>query len=409
MLITDILFNIAIEAAMKGDEEIKLRKIDELDKKYTIRDKYVPIVEKALPKNEMKLLRWISAYRDKNIDKLSTIYPVSYPIFGPKDNAIVFECAGINPNELAEDIKKVELPEGVEEKANFTPIYTTFILILHYYYKKKKMEKFNVIMYYFAYSMWWSIFSRSFYLGVRAETMEYTINTMNKKFLLKQLGSIDKLLFHGVNTAVSAYYDLLDDLFDASLYYIIDAVKTRLGGYCKNIASKYYEDDKAGNVIMHGRDDDIMKETVSGDADVVSLATKMTTKFFSEKPRKKIVNIVAEIAQISPKELEIVLTMMVDKRETAEVQQFYEAIFYQYLHEDNSDRDLTNKKQFLTMMRTIYRKGHSKNKNDVLIKQLLNKWLEEGSKTYQKTTSGTTLNNYRNGVYLYFIFLVVQK
>ena len=368
----------------------------------------MPIIEKTYPKNEMKFLRWIAAYRDKNNDRLSTIYPVDYPIFGPEDIKIIYTSTGINPSELEDDIKNVKLPDGVDEKANFTPLYTTFIFLLHYYTKKKNKERFNIIIYYFSYSMWWSVFSRSFSF-VRAETMEYTINTMNRKFLLKQLGSIDALLFHGTSTAVGAYEDLLKDLFDCSIYYIIDAVKTRLGGYCINIAKKYYDDYEKGNVIMRGKDDDLNKESVSGDADIISLATSMTTKFFSDKPRKNIVNMVAEIAQVSVKELEIVLTFMIDQRNIDEVQTLYECMFYQYLHDDNSDNDLTNKKQFLNRMMIIYKKGHTKNKNDLIIKDLLTKWLTEGSRTYQKTNSGTTQNNYRKAVYLYFIFLVAMK
>lgn len=398
----------AMEADESGDEPLKIRKIDNVDKHYLLKDKYIPIVEKNYPQNEMKLLRWISAYRDKNNVRLSTIYPYDYPIFGPDDIKILYTSTGVNPEELEDDIKQVKLPDGVEEKANFTPLYTTIVFILHYYAKHKKKERFNIIIRYFSYSIWWSVFSRSIPF-VKRPVMEYTINTMNRKFLLKQLGSIDELLFHGTSSAVGVYEPLLLDLFDCSIYYIIDAVKTRLGGYVKNIASKYFKDEKSGNVIMMGADSDQTKESVSGDQDIMSLATAMTTKFFSDRPRRDIVNMVAELAQVSAKELEIVLTFMIDKRNTSEVQTFYECIFYQYLHEDNSDNDLTNKKQFLNRMMAIYKKGHTTNKNDLIIKNLMTKWLNEGSRTYQKTTSGTTQSNYRKAVYFYFVFLVALK
>lgn len=415
------IFSLAFEAKLvddktaiiDGDDDIDIlpiRKIDALEKFYTLKDKYIPIVEANYPKNEIKFMRHIAAYRDYNNEKLSTIYPLTYTVFGPKDHAILYECTGINPKELEEDIAKVKLPAGVNKKENFTTQYSVIVMILHWYQKHKgKPERRKLVYHYFAYSMWFTIFHNSFRFDPDKKVMEYTINNSNQKFILKQVGSIDKLLYYGVSTAVEAYPDLLADLFDCSFYYIIDAVKTRLKGYTINIAKKYYANYEAGNVIMKSEDRGLMLESINSDADTSSLAMSTTTKFFSEKPRRELCNMMAEVCAVSAKELEIVLTMMVDKRDVEEVQRFYECLFYQYLHEDNRDNDINNKKEFINRMNIIYKKGHTKNKNDIEVKRLLNKWLEEGSKTYRKTTSGTTQNNYRRAVYMYFVFLVVQK
>lgn len=393
------------------DEEKKPsrnRVIDNYKREFLIRDGYMKTLEESFPSNEMSFLRHIAKYRDKWMYVLSSIYPCKYPVFGDEEKKIIFSSTGINPKELEKSISQVVLPKGVDKKANFTPIYTTLLMILNYYLRKKNIEKFNMVARYFSYSMYWSIFTRSFPIPPNEGIMEYTINRINNKFIIKQLGSVDNLLFYCTIGSLRNNADLLEEFFDYAICYITDGVKGAIGGKIIGIATEFYKDWENREIILKGDDSkNVDSRSVAYDTEV--FANQYTSKFFSDDPRQDLVKFAATICNVSVGELLSTLRVLITDSRIDEVKEFYQCLFHSYFSEHDSDPDLRDKKKFCNRMMAIYKRGHSKNKNDIEIKRLLNKWLNEGSVTFQRTNREPTQNDYRKAVYVYFVLLVATS
>lgn len=388
-------------------------KIDELEKVYMLRDKYYPMIEKNLPKNERTLLRHIGKYRDKNMPILSSPYLTNYPVFSQADEKVVFDACGINIVEMKKDTYQTTLLSGkmaTSKKKNFQPIQILLVLIMRYYILTKQQKKLNVIYHYYAYSIYWSVFTSWFrkYLP-REGTMIYTIDNLSNKFIIKQLKSLDAMLFYAVDNTIKLQWDRIISSSDGEISYIIDGLKTKVNNYFGGVAKIFYENHEKGEIVFRGEEfleDGSQRDVKSIGGDVEMLAQELTTKFFSEPPRQDIINQVSRLKGVSSSELRNTLTLLVDEQLIEEVKSFYESIFFLYFSDDNSKDKNVKSMSFLGIMESIYKKGNSNDKNIRTIKELMNKWLDRGSTTYRATSRLATQNDFRKAIYYYFIFLV---
>ena len=129
-------------------------------------------------------------------------------------------------------------------------------------------------------------FYGSFPHGVRAETMVYTMTNLTNKHKIKQQGSVDGLLTYGVSLCITSYKQRIMDCTDQDIIYVIGQFSSRIRGYIRDIAQKYYENDKKKEAIFISSekvDTDegsnfVERSSRSGDID--KLASMYTTRFF---------------------------------------------------------------------------------------------------------------------------------
>ena len=384
--------------------------IDKIKKEYTILDKFYPSVEKNLPKNEKKLFRYIGKYRDNNIGILGTPYPLNYPVFGTEDREILFKTCDVDEKELKKYNMNAKLLGDVKDKKNFEPFPTLMLLCIKYYLENNQEDKCTILYYYLGYSMYWSVFSKYFKKFLpREETMIYTVNNISNKFILKQVGTVDKLLLYTVEKTIELQKERVLRASDAELSYIIDAIKTRINNYMNKLSAEYFKNYKNNEVIFKGQElleDGSSRETKSIAADVETYANEYTNNFFSDEPKQNIINMVAKIKNVSASELKTTITLLLDQQRIDEVKKFYSALFYLYFSDNSTKNRNIKSMEFLGVMETIYKKGNSNDKNIITIKDLMSKWLEEGSTTYKASNRQATLNDFRKAIFYYFIFLV---
>lgn len=409
----------AMEAVMKKietDEKFEdknLLKVDQFPKAYTIRDKYYPLIEANFPKNEKVFIKGVAKYRDRHIEELSTPYPTNYPVFGKYDSQLVFDCCKIDDDELQKDIDKTILPGTAQKKhAAFAPTQTVLLLMIKYYLDTKQEKKLPILYYYLGYSVYWMAYTNSFVKKgflPRAETMIYTINNLSNKYILKQTGSIEGMIYFAIEKTIGIYIDRIRRASDYELFYIISAIKTRFANYMKKIAAEYYPNYEKGEVIFKSTDvleDGSTREDNSVTNQVETLAQDYTTTFFGMPPRQDLINTIARMKSISRDELRTTLTIIIDKQEIDNVKRLYESIFYLYFNNNDSENKNVKSIHFLSAMEDIYKKGNTNDPNIIKLKEILNNWLKEGSITFRETTRPATQNDFRKGVFYYFIMLV---
>lgn len=390
-------------------------------KEYTLRDNFFPYVESILPKTEKLLFRHIAEYEDRNSEILNSPYLTNYPVFMAtgKDRDILFKCTQIDIDELDDAIKQVPLPGDKEEKANFTSLNVVILMIIRYYYmmymktkKKEYDDKLKVMYCYAGYALYWNRYRRQFLSKVsrvNSNVMIYTINELNYRYKLKQLGSIKALLLHSTQTATEAYLEELVDFSDEDIRYIIDQYSTRLGNYIKEIADRYYTNYRDKKEIMTGNplldDQGTQREDTSRSAQIAVLAQKYTSSFYMTDINMSMVKLSIKQAggESSATEVKTTLTHILNNVPSEEVKRFYEAMFYVYIIKLGNDPSTVNGLNFLFGMRDVFKKGTSADPNIITIRTLLNKWLEASSNVYRVTKRDPTKTGYRKSVFFYFV------
>ena len=85
------------------------------------------------------------------------------------------------------------------------------------------------------------------------------------------------------------------------------------------------------------------------------------------------------------------------------------AILYLYLCNDQNKAEMIRSNDFIYYCLNIYKKANTTDKNIILIKTILDKWLTRYSASYKKTNRVATLNNFRRALFTFFVFTIQQS
>lgn len=402
----------------KGDDQLVL-KVDTLERKYTILDKYWPLIVERLPKNEGKLFRAIAKYRSDNIDKLETPYYTDYPVWKVEDEKIVFDVIGMTKKEVDEDTLAIERGEFYKiKKYNLTGVHVLILLYIRYYrYEVNDEKKAQMLSYYLGYSFYWMSYT-TFFPAFKPpkELVTYTVNNLSYKYVLKATGTVNKMLFYGVNESLKTLDYRLERASDYELIYLADNISGRIRGYMRELAKITYDNHENKDLIFTGSETDgdgNARLSTSGSAVAISLANTKTTEFFSHPPRDDIVNRIATQRGISRGEIRNIITYLIDHNiYYDDVHTFYECIFYAYF-ESTGDEDAGAKRLhsmvFVNEMDKLYRKGNNTNANVSKIKEILNAWLDVSSQLYRNASRAALKNDYRKAIFMYFVYEIASN
>lgn len=372
-------------------------------------------------KNVRELFSYISNFRNKNINTLSSPYITNIIVFNTvgEDANVVFRCCGVEREEvdkvLAEALIKLKLDKTGNSKdsqaTNVTSLRAILIMAMAYFYSDK--EKMKILALYYAYSIYYSVFTLFFGSSdrINKECMEYTVNEMTNKFVLKRVGSLDELLYYTMNVAIEKYTDRYKRLADIDIVDQIMAFKTRISHAFRNIRGEYNKNYNKGGRIFESIEKNAEGEYIMDRENnlmlVDGLASKYATKFFQTDINVKNVNLASNICDASRNEIKSAIDLLRKEGDSREVKEFYQCLFYLFFtaNPKATARDI-NSTKFLASADAIYKKGNSNDKNILRIKALSHKWLKTGSNTYRSTTRVPTINNFRKAIFMYFVLSV---
>lgn len=401
----------------------------EPDEDYVLKHNLMPYIEKNFPSNSGKLIREIMEYRDKNFETLSSPYMHDYPKFPEANKDNLFKYIGVTREyveELRQQVKN--LPEWDAEweangrkgkkktlysrKANFTSEGTVMVLLMHYYYIHHQDKNIELLLRYLSYFQYFSTYLSQFGMyGVNPAVIDYTINSLPNSFILKRVGSVDGMLWHGTSGVYKAHPELIQVCDDVCIWYMLDLVKARMNSFMRNISSSYYKNHAKGNKIFSdGKEFNTEGEVVPTSSlagNVKTLADSATSLFFTSQVSEKALRLISQQFHVSATEIKTAINKLKSDATVNEVNDFYNALFYLYLSNHPDGEDKIHTIHFAAAMDQIYKKGNSKNKNILLIKELSDKWLKAASKTYRASNREGTINNFRKSIYFYFVYVVV--
>ena len=394
---------------------------------FHLKDFIEPKLDEFLPKNGKALMRYIAMYRDRNIDKLSTIYITDNMIFTDNDSNALFSACNIDKMELQRIIDDLEKPPFVQEQKNITPFRVLMLFVIRWYKYHGPADFYDMSKMYYLYNLYYSLYSGNFQHGIKGraeDTMRYTIDNLQGGMVLKKAGSIENMMvmlssrvFDPPANNDKTKYDyekLWKDGSDWGMEYIINQLKTRLNGQFSAIRKKFMEDYRQGNVSYAAGDPKdeegniIEREFASGK--ISQLTDKYVTNFYSNSIDKNLATRWAKKFKVSPNELIAALETIQRSNNISEMEKFYSSLFTLYFEQyPNARAEDLHSKSFLVAAESIYKSGNSRNPLIVNIKTLTHKWLDEGSKTYHASTSAGTINSFRRAMYIYLVRCVAES
>lgn len=379
--------------------------------KSIIKDRYYNQVASQLkrPAVTNTFMKIIAKYVDRNIDNLSTVGPVRNVVFWEdKDRDPIFQLTGVDKNKLIQDIKLApELMRSVNAK---NPFNVLMVLCISFYHNAHKQKEQRMTALYLTLSQYPSLFAKYFKFEPNENIMSYTISSLSNKFKIKQNGTMLATLIDVTNICDEHYDHEVKRLTDADIALYISALKTRINSILKNITSEFMKYHNKGAYINYQEDNtdpDNFKIADSNSLLITRLAQAVSMGVSVNGPDMKCITLAAKMNKISVNDLRTAVTQLCkDKVNRPDIEKVISSILYDFLFTgENGQEDIKSTKFTLYAIQT-YKKSNTVNTNIVTIKKILDKWLNQYSDRYKKTNVVSTINGFRKGLYMFWIFTI---
>ena len=410
--------------AYDRNEDLDLLDVDGFTPVYNINNTFWDTIEKTVPKNTMKFVRFVQKYRDININKLETPYPCDYPIWSKECENIVYDTLGIDSEDLYKITSNIELPNGFQDKYlvkgnSRTTMLIQFALFMlyRYYLINNKVKEMEITKYYIAYFFYFSLFTKYFKYKPNKAVMEYTINSLSFKNQIKQTGSVNKWIYTMSDASCRKYEPIIIRGADSDYYKCIRRTHTKFNDAMNNLFNAFMKDYENKNVMYTSKAQDSegnMLDQSSLSADIIQLADKYTTRFFANPNSEEVIAFVCDKKQkggyIPERDLRnTIFNIADDQSNQDDVRAFYQSVFYLFFNNSSNHKYTVkdvNTMNFMLEMQKMYKAGNSINKNRIIIGNIIDKWLKVGSATYRSTNREATKSVFKRSIFDYFIIKV---
>lgn len=376
--------------------------------------KIEPKIRKALSDHKIvgELEKAIGRYLDNNVDKLTTSGPVYRTTFLDSEFSHFYSMLNLNPEEIKGIIKESAYIKGKWQIMN-NPFNATSALCIRHFLMTKNPRMVKGMTIYLTLSMYPSLHTKYFKYEPNPAIMDYTISNLSHKFKVKNTATIYEALTETSELCVNTYKSNLIKGTDKDLTDFIMAFKTRLNALLKNIAVLFYENEKKGcylNQESEEQTEDSFRTTENDTLVVEQISSSVVMKLSTEGPNMKLISLAAKGVSISVNELRNAATnLCLDTNNRDEIKKLVSAIVYLFIFEGHKTKQAIGTNDFFFFSENVYRQANTQNRNVMLIKALLDKWLTKYSAHYRKTNRVNTLMDFRKSMYRFFVFTIQQS
>ena len=376
-----------------------------------------PLVDKGFQNksNIRRLLNAITRYSDKWSSILLSTNLSKRLIHTDEDKRIIYDTTGVHKSDVTKAIRNTPIFDSSWKLYN-NEFYMLCIQIARWFRINNMIPEMHAIMVYMGYVMYSSAHTNSFKHLPNEEIMNYTINNLSNRFIIKQYGTIQSCIEHTIGEAISGLYD--GELVrgnDIDIKNILSGLQTRMHAFMNNIAEKFYENHKSGKYLW-SEDEDLSEENfhlsdnVSYKIDrIVQLVSSSITEtgfdynvcirrscsMNSGASEKKVASmldtIVEKDRQSIPKVISDILTL------------------FMYKGNHNTINDVGTMR-FLAESLQIY-KSNAQDEITSRIKEKLLYWIQITSEKYGRnfiSKGKTSLDTYRRAIYTAFVFKIMD-
>ena len=386
-----------------------------MGKKATIlHDKLYPIIKTNLDKDNGKAF-FILCQRliGENTSGLFTIDMGERVFFSKIIEAEMFKTCGVDIDLVGSYIAATGCNDAGWFHRN-RPIYTLLFLVQKYFQEKKKIKErdfvlliMNVIIYAGRESNFFKFTTSQKYQNV----MQYTINNLSNKFILKRTGSVYQSLVETTAGLIKKYPKLLSSESDEDVFkYIMNCV-TRVHNLVKNVFAQFkknYDSNRYINSLKSTDEEDgrlLDRDNAGSMIEKLSDNTLLSIK--SNDVDIRIINIVAKSNQLTVLSMRSAMERIY-KNERDDIKVILKELLSVFLIEEKRSADDICSPSYLNTVLKVYRQTHSLSKSIINIKNTLDKILKKNSDDYVSTTRAATKSNFKKATFMYFS-LILQR
>lgn len=384
---------------------------------FTLVNKLLGKVENSFSdkRNINELMNYIRKYADKNSKILLSSDMSVRLIFTESDKKIIYTVAGITQQEVTAAIRQSTAIKSTWQIAT-NPFYMLSAIIMHYFAIHNMPAELDAMTVYMSYLLYVTSHKGSFKYLPNKQIMDYTINNLSNRFLIKQYGTIQAVIEHTVINAIHDRYSKeIVSGSDEDLKNIVTALETRVSSAVKNVAREFYKNHASGNYMFH-EDEDLSEENFHL-SDNISfkisrIVSVVTTSIVSEGFDQY--TCIKRAINLNPGSSEKKLTPMLRTIVTDDMDHIPEMIsdiitLFIYKGTGNSINGIKTMK-FVSESLQIY-KSNSQDSVTLRIKERLLHWIDITAEKYGRnfiSKGKTSLDTYRRAIYTCFVFKILE-
>ena len=368
-----------------------------------------------MPDKRKKFKRIQDEYINRNIDKLSTAGPQYLIVFGDTDQKAYYDLFGIRKEEIIAAMKKVTSSSGSGSEFKFltqNPILVVLYFCIRYFTINKDQSSLNGSLSIYALAIYWSIFTKYFKHGVIGPVMEYTIDNLTEKFMIKKAGNI----FNTLNMSIRQSYEFHKKRFfeggDDDITAFAQRIRNDQNSLIKKIANEYMKNYKDGNAVVTRNDNYDSDKPILDDVDNASTiiqnqVSKVTLPIISDGVDLVLAEAAAKLAEISVSDCREYLIKILVQKNLERLEDLIEGLLFMFIYTDKRTvRDIKSQ-LFLVWGASLFKKTNSKDPNLAKVNRILEEWAIESGIYARYNRPGTRIN-YKKGI-LFYIILSIQK
>lgn len=362
-------------------------------------------------------------YINRNITKLTKSGPCDMIPFTDLDHKQFQEMFGFwynitktketSPNEIREYI--TEYSKLAHAKITFwlnNSSQVLFYFVIRYFTMHPDPKSLNAALSIYTLCIYPVMFHKYFPLGVMEPIMQYTIDNLTEKFLIKKSKHLFDSLLQSIQASYRFHKNNFKNASDKNVADWISRIRNDQNSMLKKISNEYmknWKDGKAARTTNEEYDSDtpIIDELENGTTAVQNIVQKVTLPIIEEGVDLVRAEAAAKMAQVSISDCRYFLTLIITDSNADLIQKFIESILFLYIYEGKkTERDIRST-YFITWAASLFKKTNSKNPNINTINDILNTW-SENSGINKKFSRIASRINYKKAIF-YYLILCIQK
>lgn len=382
-----------------------------------LKDLIYPVIEKTFSTqvNIRKYVMLISNFFEKNTAKLTTPGPQFLIVFGDNDKDEFYKLFGMKKEEITGAMRIIIKSTGSSAEFKYlmnNPFLSFLYYIIRYFTMHSNPKALNATLGLFAIDVYWSIFTKYFPNGVIEPVMNYTIDNLTDKFIIKKSGTIFGALTESAKHSYEFHKSKIKVGNDPDCIAFLQRIRNDQNSMFRTLSGIYYENHKKGNAIATRNDDydpdnPILDDITSASTEIENTVNRVCMPMISNGVDIALAEAASMSANVSITNLRIYLMKIFVNERLTEITQLVESMLFLYINgEHKSVRDIRSS-HFLYWTSALFKKTNSKDGNIVRINMILDKW---GTETgiYKAFKSEGSKINYKRAIFTY-IAMNIQK
>ena len=301
------------------------------------------------PANDRKYKRFISEFIDRNIEKLTTSGPVYLIVFGDDDQKNYFELFGITKEEIVESMVALTKGTGVQSDFKYlrqNPIFVILYFCIRYYTKKNDQKGLNSSLSLYSLAVYWSIYTKYFPHGVIEPVMQFIIDNLTDKFLIKKSKHIFGTLVESIQRSYKFHKSRILQGGDDDVVAFIQRIRNDQNSLIKKVANEYMKNYREGNAVRTRNDDydpdnPILDAIENATTAVQAQVDKVILPIITDGLDLVFAEASAKMAGISVADCRLYLLKIIVQKNLNSLQNLIESILFLFIYEEKrTTRDI---------------------------------------------------------------------